>query len=216
MCLGRILIFCDLYGLDSYTAFQLLETLSRLAARGRTIVLSLHQPRSDAFALFSRILLLSRGSVVYSGRTRDVLPHFEQLGHALPDAATNPLDFLLDISSVDFRSPEAEVESKQRVRKLVTAWCAAGGVQDEENEGDLYPEGHLLDRAVLAAVVQSAENKIDNANAPRRPGILRQTAVLLPRAWKGVVRGWPELVGHIVQAVGIGLLMGASSIISSH
>lgn len=38
-------------GLDSFTAFQLLETLSRLAKRSRSVVLSIHQPRSDAFPL---------------------------------------------------------------------------------------------------------------------------------------------------------------------
>lgn len=33
-------------GLDAFTAYQLLETLGRLAKRGRTIILSIHQPRS--------------------------------------------------------------------------------------------------------------------------------------------------------------------------
>lgn len=40
-------------GLDSFTSFQLLETLSRLAKRGRVVVLSIHQPRSDCFPLVS-------------------------------------------------------------------------------------------------------------------------------------------------------------------
>ena len=41
-------------GLDSFTACRLLETLSNLAKNGgRTIILSIHQPRSDAFALVS-------------------------------------------------------------------------------------------------------------------------------------------------------------------
>ncbi|KAG9091359.1 hypothetical protein FS749_016598 [Ceratobasidium sp. UAMH 11750] len=39
-------------GLDAFTAFALLQTLSTLARRGRTVLLSLHQPCSDAFALF--------------------------------------------------------------------------------------------------------------------------------------------------------------------
>lgn len=41
-------------GLDSFTAFALLETLQNLARRGRSIILSIHQPRSDAFRLVSR------------------------------------------------------------------------------------------------------------------------------------------------------------------
>lgn len=40
-------------GLDSFTAHALLETLQNLARRGRAVVLSIHQPRSDAFGLVS-------------------------------------------------------------------------------------------------------------------------------------------------------------------
>lgn len=38
-------------GLDSFTAFQILETLKKLARRGRTVIVTLHGPRSDAFPL---------------------------------------------------------------------------------------------------------------------------------------------------------------------
>lgn len=38
-------------GLDSFTAFQILETLKKLAQRGRTVIVTLHGPRSDAFPL---------------------------------------------------------------------------------------------------------------------------------------------------------------------
>lgn len=40
-------------GLDSFTAHALLETLSALAKRGRVVVMSIHQPRSDVFPLVS-------------------------------------------------------------------------------------------------------------------------------------------------------------------
>lgn len=45
-------------GLDAFTAYALLETLSNLARRGRTVILSIHQPRSDAFPIV-RCLALS-------------------------------------------------------------------------------------------------------------------------------------------------------------
>jgi ABC-type multidrug transport system ATPase subunit len=85
-------------GLDSFTAFALLETLSRLAKRGRVVILSIHQPRSDAFAIFNKVTLLSAGSVVYSGLASKILPHFESLGYT-PAAHTNPLDFVVDVRS---------------------------------------------------------------------------------------------------------------------
>ena len=109
-------------GLDSFSACRLLETLSDLAKDGnRTIIISIHQPRSDAFALvrslffercassidrvyfaqFDKVTLLSAGSVVYSGPTPSLLPHFDRLGYVL-GAHTNPLDFVVDVSSLLF------------------------------------------------------------------------------------------------------------------
>lgn len=77
-------------GLDSFTSHQLLETLSRLAKRGRTIILSLHQPRSDSFPLFDKLVLLSRGDIIYSGLGTRCLSYLEELGYPHPEN-TNPL-----------------------------------------------------------------------------------------------------------------------------
>ena len=49
-------------GLDSYTANKLVSTLADLAHQGRTIVCTIHQPRSDIFQLFDDVMLLSKGS----------------------------------------------------------------------------------------------------------------------------------------------------------
>jgi ABC-type multidrug transport system ATPase subunit len=78
-------------GLDATTSFLLLQTLSDLAKRHqRTIILSLHAPRSDAFALFDQLMVLSKGNVMYSGRASDSLGWFEQHGCELKKE-TNPL-----------------------------------------------------------------------------------------------------------------------------
>lgn len=77
-------------GLDAFTAHLLLETLSRLAKRNRTIIISLHAPRSDAFSLLDRLILLSKGDVVYSGKTADSLEWFHERGWDV-EKGTNPL-----------------------------------------------------------------------------------------------------------------------------
>ena len=77
-------------GADAFTSYLLLLTLSQLARRGRTVILSIHAPRSDAFPLFDRISLLSKGQVVYSGHRRDCLGWFASLEHDLA-AGVNPL-----------------------------------------------------------------------------------------------------------------------------
>lgn len=79
-------------GLDSFTAHNLVITLSRLARGNRLILLSVHQPRSDIFQLFDLVVLLSSGSAVYCGAARDMVPYFTALGHPCPRYC-NPSDF---------------------------------------------------------------------------------------------------------------------------
>ena len=48
-------------GLDSTSAVALIGTLKSLAAEGRTICTSIHQPSSSVFRSFDRLLLLAEG-----------------------------------------------------------------------------------------------------------------------------------------------------------
>uniref|UniRef100_A0AAY4CU09 ATP-binding cassette sub-family G member 8 n=1 Tax=Denticeps clupeoides TaxID=299321 RepID=A0AAY4CU09_9TELE len=85
-------------GLDSFTAHNLVITLSRLAQGNRLVLLSVHQPRSDIFQIFDLVVLLSSGSAVYCGPAREMVPYFTALGHPCPRYC-NPSDFYGD--SVD-------------------------------------------------------------------------------------------------------------------
>lgn len=79
-------------GLDSFTAHNLVITLSRLARGNRLVLLSVHQPRSDIFQLFDLVVLLSSGSAVYCGAARDMVSYFTALGYPCPRYC-NPSDF---------------------------------------------------------------------------------------------------------------------------
>jgi ABC-type multidrug transport system ATPase subunit len=76
--------------LDAFTAYLLLQNLSALAKKGRTIILSIHAPRSDAWKLFDRIVLLTKGQVAYSGKKDDCLAWFDTLGQKVENRV-NPL-----------------------------------------------------------------------------------------------------------------------------
>lgn len=55
-------------GLDAYNAFNVVDSLVSLARNyNRTVVFTIHQPRSNIVALFDQLLLMARGKMVYSG-----------------------------------------------------------------------------------------------------------------------------------------------------
>lgn len=109
-------------GLDAYTATSIIEVLNQLAAEGRTLILTIHQSRSDVFQHFHKLLLLARGGhTVYAGRGADMIPYFRSLGYECP-SQTNPADFALDLITVDLQQADREAMTRERVQRLIDAW----------------------------------------------------------------------------------------------
>ena len=52
-------------GLDSATSFNVLNILKNLALGGRTIISTVHQPSSEIFGTFDRLLLMVQGKIIY-------------------------------------------------------------------------------------------------------------------------------------------------------
>jgi ABC-type multidrug transport system ATPase subunit len=81
-------------GLDAYNAFNVVKCLKTLAnEQGRTIVMSIHQPRSNIFQLIDQLVLLSHGTCIYSGPTDQLIQHFKDGGWACP-YGVNVADFI--------------------------------------------------------------------------------------------------------------------------
>ena len=109
-------------GLDAFTATSIIDVLRSLAEEGRTIVLTIHQSRSDLFKHFGNVLLLARGgSAVYAGKGSEMVPHFSALGYDCP-RTTNPADFALDLITVDLQHATREAASREKVRSLILNW----------------------------------------------------------------------------------------------
>lgn len=112
-------------GLDAFTASSIVDVLKGLAEEGRTLILTIHQSRSDLFKHFGNVLLLAQGgSPVFAGKGSQMLPHFASLGYNCP-IATNPADFALDLISVDLQHSAREAASRDKVRSLISGWTHA-------------------------------------------------------------------------------------------
>ncbi|KAH9270896.1 hypothetical protein BASA83_006849 [Batrachochytrium salamandrivorans] len=86
-------------GLDAYNAYNVIESLVLLARNyQRTVIFTIHQPRSNIYALFDQLVLLAKGRVVYSGPAQEaVIDHFSQLGFECP-LGYNIADYLVDLT----------------------------------------------------------------------------------------------------------------------
>ena len=52
-------------GLDSFKALTIVKLIKKLARQGKTVISTIHQPSSEAFLEFDRLLLMSDGYCVY-------------------------------------------------------------------------------------------------------------------------------------------------------
>jgi len=103
--------------LDAYSAYQVVQTLKRLAEHGRTVTISIHTPRSEVAALFDNVVLISAGTALYSGPSAASLPHFARFGHVMPPFS-NPAEFMIDLSATDNQDSELERLSLARTKHL--------------------------------------------------------------------------------------------------
>ena len=63
-------------GLDSSTALSIGKILRKEAARGMSILCTIHSPSSELFHLFDQCILLSSGYTIYNGPTHNVSNFF--------------------------------------------------------------------------------------------------------------------------------------------
>ncbi|XP_027579206.2 ATP-binding cassette sub-family G member 5 isoform X1 [Pipra filicauda] len=108
-------------GLDCLTANQLVLLLSELAHRGRIVILTIHQPRSELFRLFDKIAIMSFGEMVFCGNPMEMITFFSDCGYSCPEQS-NPFDYYVDLTSVDTRSKERELETYSRVQEIVSSY----------------------------------------------------------------------------------------------
>ncbi|KAL4804807.1 hypothetical protein BDV18DRAFT_142569 [Aspergillus unguis] len=100
-------------GLDAFNAFNVVECLVTLAKTyNRTVIFTIHQPRSNIVALFDRLILLAKGKTVYSGPFSTCQQYFDDAGYSCPPGF-NIADYLVDLTmhasnTTQFHSDEDE------------------------------------------------------------------------------------------------------------
>ncbi|KAF9583028.1 hypothetical protein BGW38_010390 [Lunasporangiospora selenospora] len=238
------LLLCDevTSGLDAFAAFELVKSLKSYAeSTNSTVILSIHQPRSEIYHLLantdSHLFLLSYASVVYSGLLANVLPWFNSLGLEPCGDHQNPLDYVLDLSVIDYFSESSEQTTRDRCVMLATAWekrdqqsfdlpdvKISGGSSEEPYKSistttslATSPLPLLSLKSTIPTKTSLSENTDSSKNIPlpSRPGLASQTWTLIRRGWTCRLRSkemLAEIFQSILTAVALSLLIGRPSL----
>ena len=182
-------------GLDATSAYQLVKTLKTLVSKGRTIVMTIHQPRSEIWGLVDNIILLSGGSPLFSGPSTDCLPYLDDLGFQLPPFV-NPAEFLIDLSVLDTRSTDLELASGARIARFKAAWA--------KKRSPPTPDSALSDTETLQTESQATERLLGH----RKTSLIRETSVLTRRTFRTTVRDPMGMAGSLLEATSMAFING--------
>ncbi|KAH9488422.1 ATP-binding cassette sub- G member 8 [Bulinus truncatus] len=108
-------------GLDAFTAHHLVNSLAELAHKGKLVIMSIHQPRSDIFRLLDKIGILTNGQLAFLGRPDQMVPYFTNIGYPCP-VNQNPCDIYIDLTSIDRRTQASQDKTTKRAKRLCAAF----------------------------------------------------------------------------------------------
>ncbi|XP_048208977.1 ATP-binding cassette sub-family G member 8 isoform X2 [Perognathus longimembris pacificus] len=189
-------------GLDSFTAHNLVKTLSRLAKGNRLVLISVHQPRSDIFRLFDLVLLMTSGTTIYLGAAQHMIQYFTALGYPCP-RYSNPADFYVDLTSIDRRSREQEVATREKAQSL-----AALFLEKVRGFDDFLWKADSRELEASAPAVSPTLPQDADCSPPQPPGALPQFATLIRRQLSNDFRDLPTLLIHGAEACLMALIIG--------
>jgi hypothetical protein len=165
-----------------------MEVLQGLAQEGRTLILTIHQSRSDIFKHFGTVLLLARGGFpVYAGKGNDMLSHFDGLGFPCP-TTTNPADFALDLITIDLQKSSREEATRTTVRTLIDSWSS----------GDYM-------KAIIPTTINTPAEL--GSLVRKTSGFFSAYPILVHRASINFRRQPPLLAARIMQVVGLSIIL---------
>ena len=178
------LIFLDepTTGLDSFTAFNVVEVLRAIAQSGRTVVSTIHQPNTETFDQFDQLMLLADGRTIYMNDASKAVNYFARTGYPCPEH-TNPADhfmYMMSIEAYELDAEEGEMLAKRRTEVEQSYKQKIDSMQNnyENSEMKCDPDSEHPEARPI--------NKVDE-NA-YKAGFFKQYCLLLQRGFKNILR----------------------------
>lgn len=221
-------------GLDSHSAHMVAEQLCKLAqSKTTTVILTIHQPRSDIFYMFDQTLVVSKGETLYFGHTNAAAEHFNRRGLVCP-ASYNIADYLLDIAMDQELVANAKNYSGTDEEKAVSSGHQphlSGNTAVSRRQGSSSLINHALTASEITQTSaksrgqsyetavpiegegQSTTSLPEDASTLKKQktcpiSFLTQLRVIMKRSFQTLIRDKTLLVLHLVVSVALGVFIG--------
>ncbi|XVF04755.1 hypothetical protein REPUB_Repub05bG0112500 [Reevesia pubescens] len=198
-------------GLDSASAFFVVQALRNIARDGRTVVSSIHQPSSEVFALFDDLFLLSSGESVYFGEAKMAVEFFAEAGFPCP-SRRNPSDHFLRCINSDFDTVTATLKGSQRLRDKPTSSDPFLDMATAQIKATLVEKYRRSKYAKKAKARSQEISKIEGLEVEIQSGSqarwFKQLTTLTKRSFVNMCRDagyyWARIVIYILVSICVG------------
>ncbi|XP_035462612.2 broad substrate specificity ATP-binding cassette transporter ABCG2 [Scophthalmus maximus] len=195
-------------GLDASTANSVLLLLKRMGNHGRTIILSIHQPRYSIYRLFDSLTLLVTGKQVFHGPAQSALDYFSDIGYTC-EPHNNPADFFLDVingdsTAVAGNDADKDPDSVSKSRR---------GIEDKLVEEYRSCHFYKQTKAELERIVQAKPTSGTTTRSGRtityNTGFLTQFKWVSKRTFRNLMLNPQTGVAQVAVTLFLALVVGA-------
>ncbi|KAJ3249108.1 hypothetical protein HDU78_007070 [Chytriomyces hyalinus] len=195
-------------GLDSFNAHAVIEALHTLAhVHSKTVVFTVHQPRSDMYTMFDQVIVLAGGAALYAGRGVDAAQTMKQNGTPCPEGY-NMADHLLDLAIQATRGSDGDHARDRSNAQSFMIDIGGGKLRKRKtNSANDHHGSNLMARSAATAAPLLTDNVLREEPGVR-VGFLTQLSELVGRSLKHLIRTPSLFLAHISLAVILGIFVG--------
>jgi len=195
-------------GLDSTSALQIIDMLKLMAeTRGRTIILSIHQPGFRIVKLFNSVLLMANGSVLHHGTVDQLGVNLRTMGMQLPLHA-NVIEFALEsIDTVQQQRKVLQQETQPQLLSSSTTKSRQKKVEAGESRSGKFTLQQLFQQSKVVdeeSIDFGFDFPLGFANSR-----LQETLILTHRFSKNIFRTKELFACRTIQMLISGLVLGS-------
>ncbi|KAG6767407.1 hypothetical protein POTOM_028612 [Populus tomentosa] len=195
-------------GLDSTSALQIIDMLKLMAeTRGRTIILSIHQPGFRIVKLFNSVLLMANGSVLHHGTVDQLGVNLRTMGMQLPLHA-NVIEFALE--SIDTVQQQRKVLQQETQPQMLSS-STTKSLQKKVEVGESRSGKFTLQQLFQQSKVVDEESIDFGFDFPLgfANSRLQETLILTHRFSKNIFRTKELFACRTIQMLISGLVLGS-------
>ena len=174
-------------------AMSIMDLMISLARMGKTIICTIHQPSSQIFNKFDKLLLLAEGQIAYHGKASDAINFFSSINYPCPENY-NPADHFIQTLAV---IPGDEEQSRKKIKLI----C------DQFFESEIAQEMRA-EVKTIETDVQDEDKKSRINDDIYKASWFEQLSALIWRQTIATLRNPMTSTVKIVTAVIVGLILG--------